>query len=335
MNTDSGSSEGEIARADATITFTAPKLCHVLVPNCDRIGDWRVGHIGSPASLMEDIRLRVLEPQDFRDLLAPRNSESNKGTYGHVLVVGGAAGKSGAAEMAGLAALRAGAGLVTVASSAERLATLELMTDSLPLSYRALECCAQRKNVIAIGPGLGTSEEATNLVREAVDNAEQALVLDADGLNVLAGHGWRAEHFRVVTPHPGEMSRLASMSTADVQRDRIGVAREYAAAHNCVVVLKGYRTVIAMPDGNAYINPTGSPAMATGGTGDILTGMIAGFIAQFENTPERAVLAAVYLHGLAGRIGGNELGEQALLATDLLRYLPEAIRECQNIPDQL
>jgi NAD(P)H-hydrate epimerase len=331
MNTDGGQSAGEVARADETVTFTAPKLCHVLPPNCDRIGEWRVGAIGSPASLMDHVKLHLTEPSDFSHLLLPRATETNKGSFGHVLVVGGAHGKTGAAEMTGLAALRAGAGLVTVASSVDRLSTLELMTSALPRTFEDLRQSAARNNVLAVGPGLGISEEAVRLVRETAVHAEQAAVLDADGLNALAGHDWRASGTRVLTPHPGEMARLAESTVADVQADRIGAARAYATEHNVTLVLKGYRTVIVFADGHAWINPTGTPAMATGGTGDILTGLISGLLAQFPDQAESAVLAAVYLHGRCGQLGAAVLGEQCLLATDLLRFLPEAMRECSRL----
>jgi NAD(P)H-hydrate epimerase len=318
---------GEVARADATVTFTAPKVSHVLPPNCDRVGELRVGHIGSPASLYEHIRLHATEPADFRAVLAPRAAESNKGTYGHVLVVGGNAGKAGAAEMAGVAALRSGAGLVTVACSEQRLGVPELMTAALPHDSAALNAAVSRKDVIAIGPGLGTDAEARELLLRVVESCSQPVIIDADGLNVLAGAEWQAGgKLRVVTPHPGEMSRLTGRSVAEVQADRLGVAREYAESRGTVVVLKGHRTVIALPDGRTWINPTGSPAMATGGTGDVLTGMIAGLLAQYPRNPEAAVLAGVYLHGLAGELGARDLGDKCLIATDLLRYLPEALR---------
>jgi NAD(P)H-hydrate epimerase len=335
MNTDSGVSEGEVARADATVTFTAPKICHVLAPNCDRMGELRVAHIGSAASLMENVRLHLSGPSYFRHLFAPRKPDSNKGGYGHVLVVGGSEGKSGAAEMAGLGALRGGAGLVTVASAARRLDTLELMTEPLPSSFEALRAVAANRNVMAIGPGLGTSPEAAAMVRAAAVESEQAVVIDADGLNVLAGQEWHGRGVRVLTPHPGEMSRLANCSTADVQSNRVQIAQDYALAHGCILVLKGHRTVIALPDGRTWINPTGSPAMSTGGTGDILTGLIAGTLAQSLDDPAAAVIAAVWLHGRAGELGARELGERCLIATDLLSFLPEAMRECENVPDSL
>lgn len=334
MNADSGESAGEIARADATVTFTAPKLCHVLAPNCYRVGKWKVGVIGSPPALMDGVALHLSGPEYFRHLLGNREPESNKGTYGHVLVVGGAPGKTGAAEMTGLAALRAGAGLVTVACSAERLAIPELMTEMLPANHAELERLSERRNVIAMGPGLGTAQTATDLVRSAVRSSAQPMVLDADALNVLAGHDWHASgQFRVLTPHPGEMARLCAKTVAEVQADRLAVARQYAAEHGCVLVLKGNRTVIANPEGQAWVNPTGSPAMATGGSGDILTGLIAGLLAQHPQDGLAAVLAAVYLHGLAGELAAEHTGDAGLIATDLIRYLPDAIRRAHALSD--
>ncbi len=329
MASDSGTSDGEVARADACITFTAPKPAHALPPNCDRIGDWHVGHIGTPKSLLDETNLELTTPETFRHLLAPRISESNKGSYGHVLVVGGAAGKVGAAEMAGLAALRAGAGLVTVACAAERLNTPELMLLPLPSSIHP----EARQNIVALGPGLGDKRE---MVREAVGRCEQAMVFDADALNALAGHAWNAAgRFRVLTPHPGEMARLMQLTVPEVQSKRLEVARKLSQQTGSVVVLKGHRTVIAFPDGRTAINPTGSPAMATGGTGDILTGLTAGLLAQFPNDQATAVLCAVYLHGLAGTLAAEHLGELPVVATDLLHYLPEAMRVCSRVPDEL
>jgi NAD(P)H-hydrate epimerase len=333
MSSDSGRSDGKFARADYTVTFTALKVAHALPPSCDSMGEVRVGPIGSPPQLYEAITLHVTEPADFRDLLQPRPKESNKGSYGHVLVVGGAHGKYGAAEMAGLSALRSGAGLVTVASSAPALRTLELMTDALPQTFEALEKTAARKTILALGPGLGDEPEMVALARRCVAESSQPLVVDADGLNALAGSDWNAGGgLRVITPHPGEMSRLCGVSVADVQGDRLGIARALAAARGAVVVLKGNRSVIAFPDGRAWINPTGSPGMATGGTGDILTGLIAGLLAQFPDRQEAAILGAVYLHGLCGELGAAVLGEKCLIATDLLTYLPEAMRICAAVP---
>ncbi|MBC8168018.1 MAG: NAD(P)H-hydrate dehydratase [Bryobacteraceae bacterium] len=335
MSTDGGSSDGEVARADATITFTAPKLCHVLSPNCDLLGEFQVAQIGSPAWLMENAVVHLSNPSYFRHLFVPRKADSNKGIYGHVLVAGGVEGKTGAAEMTAIAALRAGAGLVTVASDAERHDHPELMSIGRPQDLSQLAEQSKRMNVVAIGPGLGTGERDSKLVREAVTGAPQAMVLDADALNILAGFDWRSAHVRVLTPHPGEMSRLAGKSVEEVQADRIGTAREFASSHNCILVLKGHRTVVALPDGRIWINSTGSPAMATGGTGDILTGLIAGTLARWRGDAIDAVLAAVWLHGRAGELGAARLTEDCLIATDLLTFLPEAIRECHSFSNEI
>ena len=335
MPADSGEPAGEFARADATVAFTAPKIAHVLPPNCDRVGELRVGAIGSPPSLYENVGLELLEPSMFRGLLAPRPRSGHKGTFGHVLVVAGSRGKTGAAAMAGMGALRAGAGLVTVASAASAIAEIsshapELMTEPLAetsigtiaLNAR-LEPLAEGKTVIAMGPGLGRHPEVEMLVASAADRFPQPMVLDADALTSQIAGG--VHRIRVLTPHPGELARITGVSTAAVLRDRVSAARSLATARAVTLVLKGERTIIAFPDGDVWINPTGTPAMGTGGAGDILTGMISGFLAQFPDRPNEAVAAAVYLHGLAGEVGARALGEKSLIATDLLKYLPDAV----------
>lgn len=344
MPSDSGEPAGEFARADYTVTFTAPKVAQALPPNCDHVGKLIVSPIGSPPELYEHIWLSQVEPEMFRGLLAPRPAEGHKGTFGHVLVVAGSRGKTGAAAMAGLGALRAGAGLVTVASAASAIATIataapELMTEPLretPAGSVArdvnLESIAEGKTVVAMGPGLGHGDDIEALVERLTAALEQPMVLDADALTAhISGHG----RTRVLTPHPGEMARLTGKTTAEVQKDRVGVARAFATERQVTLVLKGHRSLIALPDGRVWINPTGSPAMGTGGSGDVLTGLIAGFLAQFPKVPDVAVAAAVYLHGLAGEIGARALGEKCLIATDLLRYLPEAMEECADVSDRL
>ncbi|HXF26479.1 MAG TPA: NAD(P)H-hydrate dehydratase [Bryobacteraceae bacterium] len=352
MDSDSGKSAGEFVRTDAVVTFTAPKPCHVLAPNCDQIGELRVTAIGSPPELYENdksIALFLSEPKEFRHLLQPRPKESNKGKYGHVLAIAGARGKTGAAAMTGLAALRAGAGLVTVASAESAINAIaahapEIMTEPLPetqagsISTRALdverlEPILKGKNVVALGPGLSTHAETVRVVEQVVKHVELPMVIDADALNALAGKEIPTPAARVLTPHPGEMGRLIGKSVADVQSDRVGVARDFAKERRVTLVLKGNRTVIAFPDGRVFINPTGSPALSTGGTGDVLTGLIAGLIAQSPEDADAAVLAAVYLHGRAGELGAAELGERCLIATDLFRYLPEAIHECASVAE--
>ena len=345
LPSDSGQPVGEFARADATVTFTAPKIGQVLPPNCDHVGRLIVRPIGSPESLWEnnnDIFLSVIEPSMFRHLLAPRPRSGHKGTFGHVLVIGGSRGKTGAPAMSGLGALRAGAGLVTVASAQSAIPVIaahaaELMTAPLDetagggISHLArIHPLAEGKTVIAMGPGLGREPDIEALVSAATADLSQPMVIDADALiSGIRGNG----KLRVMTPHPGEMARLTGKTTADVQNDRVGVARAFAMQNEVVLLLKGQRSVLAFPDGAVWINPTGTPALGTGGTGDVLTGLISGFLAQFPNDPRPAIAAAVYLGGLAGEIGAREIGEKPFIATDILRYLPQAMEACAHLSD--
>jgi len=341
---------GEAVRAKHTVTFTALKPCLVLSPACELAGKIHVAQIGSPPELYEKdgaIWLSLSEPEDFATLFKPRAADSNKGLYGHVLVIAGGRGKTGAAAMAGIAALRAGAGLSTVASAASAITAIasyapEIMTEPLAetesgsIAMRApddpaLAAITAKKDVIAIGPGMGHDPETGQFIRRFVQESPTPMVVDADALNALAGQRSRFEGPRIFTPHPGEMSRLTGKPIAEIQADRIGHAREYAKEHGVYLVLKGNRSVIAFPDGRVWINPTGSPAMATGGTGDVLTGMIAGLLAQFPNQLENALLAAVYLHGRAGELGAEAIGEKSFMATDLFEFLPEAMREIADL----
>jgi NAD(P)H-hydrate epimerase len=348
LSGDSAAPEGEYVRADATVTFTAPKLCHALAPACDLMGELRVASIGSPVSLYETnerIQLALVTPESIAPLFAPRPRNSNKGSFGHVLVVAGSRGKSGAAAMSGLAALRSGAGLVTVACPESALAAVaahapELMTEPLPetasgtlarSAFDRIMELASKRSVLAIGPGIGTDDETRDVVVRVFDTLAKPAVFDADALNCLVGHDAPATALRILTPHPGEMSRLANCTIPEIQADRVSAARQFATERNVVLVLKGERTLLGMEDGCIWINPTGSPALATGGTGDILTGMISGLVAQVADHPRRAAAAAVYLHGLAGEIAARQLTEQCVIATDLLRFLPEAIRGIQNL----
>lgn len=346
MQSDTGKLEGEVVTADYTVTFTAPKVCHALSPAADRCGKLNVAAIGSPPEMFEQdssIFLSLVEPEMFRDLFAPRELDSNKGRYGHVLAIAGARGKTGAAAMAGISALRAGAGLVTVASADDAIEPIasyapELMTAPLPqteigsISTRAFDDgqllkLAEHKTVAALGPGMGTHPDTVRFIERAVEQLHLPMVIDADGLNALAGKRIPTPAPRILTPHPGEMGRLVDRSVHDVQSDRVAMARTFAQQHGVFLVLKGHRTVIATPDGRAFVNPTSSPALATGGTGDVLTGLIAGFVAQFPNQIDIAVLAAVYLHARAGELGAAAIGDKAFIATDVLTYLPAAMRE--------
>ncbi len=346
---DSGAIPGEYVSTDATVTFTAPKPCHVLPPTVHLMGDLINVDIGSPAHLYEGdpaIQLSLVTKRHIGRLFAPRAKDSNKGRFGHVLVVAGSRGKSGAAAMAGIAALRAGAGLVTVACPESALQSIaqyapEIMTETLQETSdgtlaaksisRILELSATR-NIVAIGPGIGLSEQTRALTLELFKRLEKPLILDADALNCIAGQDWHGgTHPRILTPHPGEMSRLTGLPIPEIQADRLEAARALATSRNATVVLKGERTVTAGPDGQVWINPTGCPAMATGGTGDILTGMISGLLAQFPHQPDLAVTAAVYLHGLCGELASDEFSEQSVVATDLLHAIHKGIRVITHI----
>jgi len=321
--------EGESVRAAHTVTLAAPKMELILPPTCDRAGEITVAPIGIPRAFLEEESghwLNLVEPEMFARFFVPRGRGAHKGSFGHVLVLGGAQGKGGAAAMAGAAALRSGAGLVTVATDRRERATVTALMPELMTSD--WDDGVGERDVLAIGPGLGREPDAKAQALHLFSNATVPAVVDADALNALATTALNASgHLRVLTPHPGEMARLCGSSIATVQSDRVGTARRFATERACVVVLKGQRTVIALPDGRVFVNPTGTPAMATAGTGDTLTGIIAGLLAQFPKDAEDAVLAAVWLHGRAGELGAAELGEQSLIAMDLLHYLPRAMRE--------
>jgi NAD(P)H-hydrate epimerase len=337
-----GSQSGTIARADAIVTFTAPRPAHVF--SLSTAGPTVVAEIGSPeAAIVSELRLNVITARDVAPLIGPRPAESNKGSYGHALIVGGALGKAGSVAMAGMAALRSGAGLATVATANSALGTVagfhpELMTEPLPetdagtiaaSARHAIGELAKGKSVLAIGPGISREPETSGLVRALVASLQVPMVVDADGLNAFQGRTNELNgkgRTLVITPHPGEMARLVGCTIPDVQKDRLGVARKFAREHELIVVLKGHRTLVVQPDGEAWVNTTGNPGMATGGTGDILTGMVAGMMAQSSQQAFRAVIAAVHLHGLSGDVMRESVGEHSLVATDLLRGLPDAFR---------
>ena len=337
-----GEQIGAVARADAIVTFTAPRPAHIFGNLTS--GPTVIAPIGSlDEAIRSSLNVNVITPQEIAPLIGPRPRDSNKGIYGHVLVAGGSLGKAGAAAMAGFSALRAGAGLVTVAAPRSILPTVsgyhpELMTEPLEetesgsISTRALAAfwqIAEKKTVLAIGPGISRHPETAEFVQTVVQKSTAPVVLDADGLNALEG---KADELNgrgrtlVLTPHPGEMARLTGLSTSAIQRDRLNIARTFAKQHELILLLKGDRTIVAGPDGEAWVNTTGNPGMATGGTGDILTGIIAGMLAQNPKREFESGLAAVYLHGLAGDIARESLGEHSLVATDLVRTLPEAFR---------
>jgi len=342
LQADSAVVEGATILADETVTFTAPKPAQVLLPAAERCGMLSIASIGTVDDLIESLpggQLYLMEARDVAPYVHPRGLDSHKGTYGHVAVVGGSAATPGAALMAGSGVLRAGAGLATVITSRSAASSIvaarpELMTvpaEELPdgsMGPDSIEPSRlEGKDVLVAGPGIGAAPENTALVRGLLSDVDLPTVVDADGLRVFPLRGpWTRTQPLILTPHPGEMARIAGTSTAAVQSDRIGVARTWAERLKAVLVLKGARTLIASPDGRVVVNPTGTPGMATAGSGDVLAGLMAGLLAQFpQKPPEQVAAAAVYLHGLAGERAASRLGEQAMLATDILESLPEAI----------
>ncbi len=339
---------GDCIEASMTVTLAAPKLPLVLPPGEARCGDVVIADIGIPYDVIEGLDgayVELLTPEQLRVLIEPRAADAHKGDFGRIVVVAGSRGKTGAAHLAGMAAVRSGAGLVTVATPAccqPIVAAMapELMTEGLgetaegsvaPAAVdRVLEL---EPDVLACGPGLGRTPGVGEFVHALLDRASMPLVLDADALVVLADAPERLmgneERDIIITPHPGEMARLLGISTDDVQANRLQVATDFATTHRIYVVLKGHRTIIATPEGRAFINPTGNPGMATGGTGDVLTGMIAAWLGQLLDA-EAACRLAVFLHGAAGDMAEAARGQAGMTATDLLANVPDALKALQK-----
>jgi len=348
LSADTGEFEGAAITANYTITFTAPKAGFFLGSAQECLGQLLVRDIGSPPNLIEEVgkgKLRWLEPREFLPFAVPRGPSGHKGDYGHALVIAGSVGKSGAAVLAGWAASRAGAGLVTVATAEPALATIaahtpELMTEPLAATGSGsisvhslvgdrLDNILRGKRALAMGPGLGLHPETQQFVRVLVSKRPLIpLILDADGLNAFDGHTAElrgSNGMLALTPHPGEMARLLGTTAKEVQSHRVEIARKAAADWGAHVILKGHHTVIAAPTGAVFINSTGNPGMGTGGTGDVLTGMLAGLTAQYGSRDWERVLAfGVYLHGLAGDLAYADFGEAPLMATDLIHAIPHA-----------
>jgi NAD(P)H-hydrate epimerase len=351
LSSDSDQIIGPAIRADLTVTFTAPKPATVLPPACYHCGELVVGSIGSPDQLIEAVgsKLNLIEASQMSEWLRQtrRTPMSHKGMYGHALLIAGSSGKPGAACLAAEAALRAGVGLVTVGTVAnaqtvivahsteamtERLEETEDGTVSETALERALTLMAER-DVLGIGPGLTTHESTQRFVHALVRQRNCPTLIDADGLNCLAP--WPDDISGedvplILTPHPGEMARLAGISNKDVLASRVEVARAFATKHKLILVLKGNRSLIAAPDGQVYINPTGNAGLATAGSGDVLTGMIAGFLAQKRDQPLESVIAAVYLHGLAGDLAAAAIGMRSMVASDVTRHLGDAMRSLEQ-----
>jgi NAD(P)H-hydrate epimerase len=340
---DSGTLPGPAIRATYTVTFAGFKPCLVLFPAAAHAGRVVLGDIGvDRGEVARGIATFLIEEPDVRRWFPPRPADAHKGTFGHLLVVAGSTGKTGAAALAGRAALRSGVGLCTIAAPASQqpiVAALgvEYMTEPLAdtgagtLSLKARERIvelAARVDAVALGPGLSTDPETQELVRALVAEVPRPMVIDADGLNALAGHLPVLAHAagpRILTPHPGEMARLLGDSTAHVQANRLDGARAFALRHRVVLLLKGARTVIAAPDGGVFVNPTGNPGMASGGSGDVLTGLTGALLARGLDALT-AAQAGCFLHGHAGDLVASRRGEEGMIAGDLVEAIPEAFR---------
>ncbi|MDD2903870.1 MAG: NAD(P)H-hydrate dehydratase [Syntrophales bacterium] len=344
LSADTGQPLGAAVQAQVTVTYGWPKIGQILPPGRDYVGRlWQVD-IGIPPELTRDIPGELATAREIRPLLPPRPWGGHKGTFGHLVVLAGSEGKTGAATMTSEGALRSGAGLVTLGIPASLNDILEAklteaMTLPLPealgsraLGLKALEPLLNfllQKTALALGPGLGTHKETQELVRHLARHLPLPLVIDADGINALAGEFETltdAAGPRILTPHPGEMARFLDLTTREVQENRLLTAREAAARTNAVVVLKGAQTLVADPLGRVSINTTGNPALASGGTGDVLTGLIGGFLAQ-GLTPWDAARLGVYLHGLAADFFAAQYGPRGLIAGDLVAVFPEVMHE--------
>lgn len=341
---------GPVVRAHATVTFTAPKIGQLTGRDAACCGNLQVCSIGSPSDLIEQLgksNLRWIEPQEFRKLPLVRRADSHKGSFGHVLVIAGSLGKTGAAVLAGRGALRAGAGLVTVAVPDKVLPIVagkqpEYMTHPLlstnegtisagNLKARQLKKLLEGKSLLAVGPGVGPNAQTQRFIRQIVQTSESPVILDADGLNAFANNGKalakRKSKHLAITPHPGEMARLLRTSNSSVQNERLGTARSAAGAWNCHVALKGFHTILASPDGRAFVNTTGNAGLAKGGSGDILTGILAGLAAQFGSDHwEEALTLGIYLHGRAADDAIANRDASGLIAGDIAEILPFTLK---------
>ncbi len=345
IHSDTGKILGVAIKAHTTVSFGCPKIGLYLGKAINHTGIITTIDIGIPQAYVDElgVGLHLLTPQSIAALLPTRNQDSHKGTCGHIGLIAGSPGKTGSAALAARAALRTGAGLVTIATPQSGQSSLdaklfEAMTLGMPetktqtLSRAALKplmAFAEERDAIALGPGIGTHGETGKLIRQLLPNLTQHCVIDADGLNILAGYLpllSSCKKMPILTPHPGEMARLLGQTSATtINHNRLGLALKFSKAHKVILVLKGARTIVAHPQGQATICGTGNPGMASAGMGDALTGVIASFLAQ-GLLPWDAARAGVCLHGLAGDLAAKQLGQASLIASDLIEHLPHALQ---------
>jgi NAD(P)H-hydrate epimerase len=348
LSADTGKPCGVCINATATATFGHPKPGHILYPGDKYTGGLEVVDIGIPKHITKKYNpgLNLLENKDIKALFPKRDSESHKGNFGHVLILAGSPGKTGAAALASNAAMRCGTGLVTLGIPRALNASMEpqvteCMTYPLPdddkgilteSAFDTIMKIAKDKDAVAIGPGIGTDKCTKNLIAMLIKNLNIPVIIDADGLNIIAENTEilkDAKSDLILTPHPGEMARLARTTTKDIQDNRLQSARNFCDKFNLTLVLKGANTIISLGDKNAFICPTGNPGMASGGMGDVLTGMIAGFKAQGFSC-KNAALAGTFIHGVCGDILSESMAEFGFLASDMVKIIPKAIVQILN-----
>jgi NAD(P)H-hydrate epimerase len=356
VSSDTGKVMGSAVKANVTVTFALPKLGNLLYPGAEYCGELIVLDIGIPTRLIDRMKItdHVLTPESFMPLMTKRRPTAHKGDFGHLLILAGSMGKTGAAALCGMGALAAGAGLVTVGAPESQVGVLaakltEAMTEPLPDENGTLDQTAfgrikkiiEGKTAVALGPGLGTGAGAWEVTRRLITEMDLPMVIDADGINVVALEPGVLKKKRgqlILTPHPGEMGRLIGKSTDEVEEDRIGVSRSFASEFGVWLVLKGARTLIASPTGDLFIATGGNPGMASGGMGDVLTGLIGGFLAASKD-PALSVAAAVFIHAAAGDRAKERVGEISLIAGDVLAEVPGVINalscECETFESGL
>ena len=352
LDANTGQPLGTSVLADITVTFVLPKLGISIYPGVEYAGEIYVADITTPKSLEDDISYELLLSESVNNILEPRYQDTHKGTYGHLFIVAGSPGKSGAATLSALGAQRTGTGLVTVGvpkslNPIMEQKTTEAMTEPLPETAlqslgeesveRVLEIVKERKTALAMGPGISTTNETREFLYEVIRNCEVPMLIDADGLTLIGDNPKilnEAKAPLILTPHPGEMSRLAQISTDDVQADRIGVSLDFSSKYNVYLVLKGARSIIATPSGQIFINTTGNAGMASGGMGDVLTGIIGGLLAQ-RLDPADACKLGVFIHGLSGDIIAEEIGEVGIIASDIANTLPKAFKKLSMMDNDI
>lgn len=348
VEADTGKVHGEAVKAWQTVTFALPKIGLVLEPGKDYAGTLTVADISIPRSLLNspELKTNLISENMIKPFVGPRIPESHKGTYGHALVIGGSPGMTGAVRMASFAALRIGAGLVTAAVPVSALPVtasdhMEVMTLPLaetegatiaPEALPAINNLLGTVSVCTIGPGMSRYPEANAILRFVLEKAGIPLVIDADGINAVQGEAEILKKRQIpiiITPHPGELARLMGKSIEEIQSNRMEIARTFASEYGVCLVLKGNKTIVALPSGEVFVNITGNPGMATAGSGDVLSGMIAGLIAQGLKTRDAAI-TAVYLHGLAGDYAAREKGQRGIVAGDILEAVPYILQQLEN-----